>query len=150
MKKIAFVFCMALVWATVATSCKPHEDRVIDRINSLSEKVKNNAERWDADQWADALDELEDIHYDMEDCEFTKDQLRELGRVEGRLHMIIVTEGAKAMGDALVSFMDGAGAFMKGYQEGAASAYDPQEWKDLGEHVTGEMNRIVDEFLEDD
>lgn len=144
-------FLPAILTATllVLVSCKPHEERVIDRLNNLSEKVEKNGSRWDADDWADALEELEDIHYDMEDCEFTPDQLRALGRVEGRLTVIIMTEGAKALGDQLTNFIEGAGAFMKGYQEGAVSAYDEETFENISRTVNEELEEISAELNDD-
>lgn len=109
--------CMAVLF----TGCKPHEERVMDRLNRLSEDIQKNSQKWDINQWADALAEIEDIHFDMEDCDFTPQQLRELGRIEGQLTVIVMTEGAKKLGEKLVPFIEGAGAFMKGYQEGAES-----------------------------
>lgn len=133
------------------SSCKPHEERVVDRLNNLAEKIQKNGEKWDYDQWLDALEELEDIHYDMEDCEFTPEQLRYLGRVEGKLTVIIRTEGSKKLGNSLVSFMEGAGAFMKGFQEGTASMqdYSDKEMENLSEHLDEEMERIQKEYEED-
>lgn len=121
------VLCLSMGFMLFLNSCKPHEERVINRLDNLSEKVEKNGSKWNADQWADALEELEDIHYDMEDCEFTPEQLRTLGRVEGRLTVIIMTEGAKKLGDKFLSFMEGAGAFMKGYQEGVESIQEYSE-----------------------
>lgn len=124
--------------------CRPHEERVMDRLDRLSEDIQKNGEKWDADQWADALEELEDIHFDMEDCEFTPEQLRALGRVEGKLTVVIMTEGAKKLGEGLTTFMEGAGAFMKGYQEGAESmrGYSEGEFEQLGAQLDQELERI--------
>ena len=123
----------------------------MDRLDNLAEKVQKNGAKWDAAQWADALEELEDIHYDMEDCEFTPQQLRALGRVEGKLTVIIMTEGSKKLGEELVSFMEGAGAFMKGYQEGTESMqdYQEEELEKYGTHIEEEMDRIKTELDEE-
>lgn len=101
------------------TGCKPHEERVMDRLDRLAENIQKNNNKWEINQWVDALEEIEDIHFDMEDCEFTPEQLKALDRVEGRLTVVIMTEGTKKLGDELIPFQEGAGAFMKGYQEGA-------------------------------
>ena len=148
MKIIKISILNLLFFILFLTSCKPHEERVMDRLDNLSEKIQKNGEKWDVDQWADALEELEDIHYDMEDCEFTPEQLRALGRVEGRLTVIIMTEGAKKLGEGLVSFMEGAGSFMKGYQEGVENVqdYSDQEFEKLGSFVEDEIGRISEEL----
>lgn len=149
MRKIIGLTLFLMATTLFLGSCKAHEERVMDRLDNLAEKIQKNGEKWDADQWADALEELEDIHYDMEDCEFTPEQLRALGRVEGRLTMIIMTEGAKKLGEGLIPFIEGAGSFMKGYKEGAESAYDEKEWENIGNHVNTELDRISKELDED-
>ena len=146
-KNIRLIYIVLLVSFFVC-SCKPHEERVMDRLNNLAEKVQKNGAKWNADQWADALEELEDIHYDMEDCEFTPQQLRALGRVEGKLTVIIMTEGAKKLGKELVPFLEGAGAFMKGYSEGVESMedYSDGEFEKLDSYINEEMERIEQEL----
>lgn len=143
---------MILLVTFIFPSCKPHEERVMDRLDNLAEKVQKNGAKWNADQWADALEELEDIHYDMEDCEFTPQQLRALGRVEGKLTVIIMTEGAKKLGKELVPFLEGAGAFMKGYSEGVESMsdYSEGEFEKLGTQVQEELERFNAEMEEDE
>ena len=152
MKKNIFISSLILLVTFIFTSCKPHEERVMDRLDNLAEKVQKNGAKWNADQWADALEELEDIHYDMEDCEFTPQQLRALGRVEGKLTVIIMTEGAKKLGKELVPFLEGAGAFMKGYSEGVESMedYSQGEFEKLGTQVQEELERFNAEMEEDE
>lgn len=132
----------------ILPSCKPHEERVMDRLDRLSEDIQKNGSKWDADQWTDALEELDDIHYDMEDCEFTPEQLRALGRVEGRLTVVIMTEGAKKLGQELIPFLEGAGAFMKGYQEGTESmeGYSEEELQKVGTQVQEEIQNIGEKY----
>ena len=150
MKIIRLLACSMLMACTAVlfTGCRPHEERVMDRLDRLSEEIQKNGEKWGVNEWADALEELEDIHFDMEDCEFTPEQLRALGRVEGRLTVIIMTEGAKKLGDELIPFMEGAGAFMKGYKEGTESMedYSLEELEKYGTHLNQELERISDEL----
>lgn len=152
MKKNIFISSLILLVTFFFISCKPHEERVMDRLDNLAEKVQKNGAKWNADQWADALEELEDIDDDMEDCEFTPQQLRALGRVKGKLTVIIMTEGAKKLGKELVPFLEGAGAFMKGYSEGVESMsdYSEGEFEKLGTQVQEELERFNAEMEEDE
>ena len=148
-----FAYSMLMICASVLFSgCRPHEERVMDRLDRLSEKIQKNGEKWGVNEWADALEELEDIHFDMEDCEFTPEQLRALGRVEGKLTVIIMTEGAKKLGNELIPFLEGAGAFMKGYKEGTESMqdYSEGEFEKLGTQMSQEIERINEELDLDD
>lgn len=131
--------CMAFLFS----GCKSHEERVMDRLDRLEEDIRKNSDKWDMAQWADALEVIEDIHYEMEDCDFTPEQLRDLGRVEGRLTVIIMTEGAKKLGNELIPFLEGAGAFMKGYTEGTESmqGYGVEELEELKESLKKETQQ---------
>ena len=143
---------MTILFTTIMISCKPHEERVMDRLNNLAEKIQKNGAKWNADQWFDAEEELEEIIEDREDCEFTPQQLRALGRVKGKLTVIIITEGAKKLGKELVPFLEGAGAFMKGYSEGVESMqnYSEGELEKLGTQLQEELERFNAEMEEDE
>ena len=148
MRRNILILSVTLIVTVFFTSCKPHEERVMDRLDNLAEKVQKNGAKWNANQWADALEELEDIHYDMEDCEFTSQQLRALGRVEGKLTVIIMTEGAKKLGKELMPFLEGAGAFMKGYSEGVESMedYSEGEFEKLDSYINEEIEHLEKEL----
>lgn len=79
----------------VLASCKTREERAIDRLESLQEKIERQGADWDLDQWADALEDIQDIHYDLEDCDFTPEQAGELLELEGRLTNTIVRQVAR-------------------------------------------------------
>ena len=145
MKKIVSVICLTIIFSLTLSSCKSKEEKVIDQLGALAEKVENNSADWDSEQWSDALEELEKIHEKMADCDFTTEQLRSLGEVEGRLTGIIMREGAKAVEKGLGSFMQGAGSFIKGFQEGAASATD--ESFDKFEDIENSVNQALDKIM---
>lgn len=126
---------------TVLTSCKTREARAMDRLNSLSEKIEKYGANWDADQWADALEEIQDIHYDLEDCEWTEEQAEAMGRVEGRLMAVIINEGAKAAKKSVKDYVSTAAAFMRGFEDGA-NEYKEENIKELVE----EINELQDSF----
>lgn len=145
MRKYFAIALFALV-ACVLTSCKTREERVIARLSILSEKIEKHGAQWDADQWADALEEMEDIHYDIDDCDFTKEQLKSLGQIEGRLTATILNEGAKALNQSMSDFMDGAGAYMKGFMQGIDNNYDPSSVENLGESINNQLIKLGKEI----
>lgn len=145
MRKYFVIALFALV-TCVLTSCKTREERVILRLSTLSEKIEKHGAQWDADQWADALEEIEDIHYDIEDCDFTKEQLKSLGQVEGRLTATILNEGAKALNQSMSEFIDGAGAYMKGFMQGIDNNYDPTNVENLGKSINSQLLELEKEI----
>ena len=146
MKKIIITLAVTIVSICVLSSCKPKEERVIDRLNNLSEKIEKHGESWDADDWADALEELQDIHADIEECDFSKEQLRKLGNVEGKLMGVIMTEGAKSLQSTTESFFEGAGSELKGFKSGLQDSYDTASLEDLDEQVTSQLEELEKEL----
>ena len=146
MKKSIITIVVTIVSICVLSSCKPKEERVIDRINNLSEKIEKHGSSWDADDWADALEELEDIHADIEECDFSKEQLRKLGNVEGKLMGIIAIEGAKSLKSTTESFFEGAGSYLKGFKNGLQDSYDPASLEDLNEQVISQLEELEKEL----
>ena len=94
-KKRIQTIAVSMVMLLSFTACESKEEKVIGRLNSLSERVEKGASNFDAEDWAEVFKNLEDIHADMETCEFTQDELREVGRADGRLMTVIAKEGAK-------------------------------------------------------
>ena len=151
MKHIKFLSVLLIFLSFALCGCMRHEDRVLSRLNNLAEKVEKNGPKWNAKQWINALDEFEDIHYDMSDCKFSTDQQHEVDRAEGRLTVMFMQEGVKKIGEELGIFIEGPGAFMQGYQEGANEAYDAsQEVTEAEEwNLNAELQEIIQEGLQD-
>lgn len=145
MRKYKVIILMAVI-ACLLSSCKTREERVISRLTTLSEKIEKHGAQWDADQWADALEEIADIHYDIEEGEFTKEQLETLGQVEGRLAATILNEGAKVLNQSMSDFMEGAGAYMKGFMQSIDNNYDPSSIKNLGESINNQLIELGKEI----
>lgn len=127
-------------------SCKTKEEDVIGKLDRLAERIDKNGSRFDADDWEEAIEELADIHEEMEDCDFTREQLLEFGRKEGQLTVILAKEGSKALGNAFFDFIGNFGAFTRGFVEGAESAYDKEEFEQIGRDFDQKMNNLKDDW----
>ena len=145
MKKYFPAICLIVIATLVLCYCKSKEEKVIDQLNNLVENVEKNSSDWDSDQWADAFEELEKIHSDMSDCDFTNQQLKELGEVEGRLTSVMITNGAESLGKSVGSFLKGAGSFVKGFQEGIQDGSEESL-----EEIENYINRALDDLMDND
>lgn len=143
MKKYFFTICLIVITSFVFCSCKSKEEKVIDQLNNLAEKVENNSSDWDSDQWVEAFEELEKIHSDMSDCDFSNQQLQELGEIEGRLTSVMITNGAATLGESIGSFMKGAGSFVKGFQEGLQEGAD-ESLEEIDNYVNSALDKLMD------
>ena len=146
--KITSLFNIILTLVLLCTlgSCQSREERAISRLNSLARSIDKNGENYTVDDWAEAMEDLADIHEDMADCEFSKEQLKELGQVDGRLSIIIAREGAKALGKETVTFIDRFNSFAVGFREGAESEYDEDDFNQIEEDFNNELDSIANDW----
>ncbi|MBP5506967.1 MAG: hypothetical protein J6Y23_03845, partial [Prevotella sp.] len=106
---------------------------------------------FDSNDWKSALAEFEQIHKEMADCDFTKEELREIGRKEGKLALILAKEGAKAAGSHLNELMEGIGSFSEGFKEGFVSEFDENDFEKLGndlEKMGNDLEKELNSLME--
>lgn len=127
------------------TSCQSKEEKIISRLNNLSERVDKYARNFDAEDWDDVLEELEEIHEDMEDCEFTREEQKEVGRAYGRLTAVMAKEGTKAFGRDVSSFLKNFSSFAKGFQEN----FNEEDFSDVVTDVGGQLKDALQDIAEE-
>ena len=108
-----FIFALFLF-----SSCQTKEEGLINKFESLAERVDKNSESFSDKDWEEVLAEYEALHDEAKDCEFTNEQLREFGRVDGFLTGVITREGSKKLGRDLGRYLNEGKQIMKGFLEG--------------------------------
>ena len=108
-----FIFAMFLF-----SSCETKEERVINKFKILAERVDKNSDAFSDEDWEEVLAEYEALHDEASDCDFTYEQLREFGRVDGLLTGVITREGSKKLGRDLGRYLNEGKEVMKGFLEG--------------------------------
>lgn len=147
-KKHFFTIVFLIAILLSFSSCKSKEEKVISRLENLSERIDKNGHKFDDEDWVEAFEDLEDIHEDMEDCEFTQEELKKVGRADGRLTAIIAREGAKSLGREASSFLRNFSSFAKGFQEGAQENFKEENFNDIEKELNGTLKDIEDEWKE--
>jgi len=140
------VFFLAAV--LVLSSCQSYEERTITKLNHLSERIDAEGKNFDADDWEEAMEELADIHEEMADCEFTPEQLKAVGRADGRLTAIIAREGAKALGYGFSDAIKSLGIYAKGFQEGAEEKINGEDFNDVVNELNDAVESVKEEWKE--
>lgn len=140
--KVKFIITALVTSALCLTSCKSREEKVINKLDNLSERIERNGSKFDAEDWEEAIEDFADIHEEMQDCEFTKEQLRELGKKEGKVSAIIAKEGSKALGREFKNFLGNFGAFAKGFKEGAEENVNEDDFN----KVENDISNALQEF----
>lgn len=113
-KKALFILTVVMLGLFCLTSCQSKEERAINKLEQLSERIEKNGEEYDVEEWNGIMKELESIHEDIGECNLTSQQMKELGRIEAKLYKNIMKNGSKLFSGALSSF----GSYAKGFKEG--------------------------------
>jgi hypothetical protein len=129
------------------SSCKSNEEKVISKIERLSERIDKNGHKFTAEDWIEAFEDLEDIHEEMEYCEFTREELKKVGRADGRLTAIILKEGAKSLSRDVSFILKNFSSYFKGFQEGAQESFDEEDFSSIEEEITRTLEDIEDEWI---
>ena len=144
--KAKFIITALVTSALSLTSCKSREEKVINKLDNLSERIERNGSKFDAEDWEEAIEDFADIHEEMQDCEFTKEQLRELGKKEGKVSAIIAKEGSKALGREFKNFLGNFGAFAKGFKEGAEENVSEEDFNEVGNDISNALQEFENQL----
>lgn len=139
MKKALGIFAISLLVTLMLTSCKSKEEKVIEQLNDLTEQIEKKSEKWDTEDWQDALKKVEEIHNEMSECDFSDEQLRELGEFEGRLTSVMIKNGLPALEEGIGSFMKRAGSFIDGFQDGIQNRAE-ESLEEIGNYGSADFN----------
>ena len=132
------------------TSCKTSEEAVISRLEKLTERIDKNGAKFDSDDWLQAFRDLEDIHKDMESCDFSSEQLKQVARADGKISAVVAKEGAKALGKEASSFMKEFGSIAKEFQEGFQEIFNEENMKEIEDEFENVLKDIENDWEKED
>ena len=137
----ALVLCVIMIF----TSCQSQEEKVISKIHKLAEYIEDNGDDFDEQDWNDVINDCNQIHKEMQTCEFTTEQLRELGKVEQELSVAFISKGTKAFGENMSNFLGGLGAFAGGFMEGIEEG-NATDLEELELNIEEGVDNFLDEI----
>ena len=152
MKKSALLILTVVMPGLLSlSSCKSREEKTIDRLENLSERVEENGDKFDVEEWNGIMKELEDISDDIDDCNFTSNQRKEVGRLQTRFYKSVLKNSPKIFSGALSTIGSGLkeGLMDDDFDEnGLKEQFDEMEdaFKDALESFEDGMTDINDEM----
>lgn len=84
MNKIS-VFLTAIAFSLCFSSCETSKTP-IEHLSSLVEQVEDRYDELTEDDWEKIFSEYEKIEEEMSEYEFSDDELKEIGRLKGRIY----------------------------------------------------------------
>lgn len=143
------IHLFALVFAALfVSSCQSQEEKAIDKLDTLVERVEKNGNDYSADDWKAVVKDLEAINKEMENYDYSKEELKEIGRKEGRIMVMMTHEAAKYLKNNYQSILEGVGSFAKGIKEEVESELDEEKMEQIGDDIEKGLNNIMNDLFE--
>ena len=120
----ALTLCLLLA---VMSSCQTQEEKVISKMQALAERVENKAESYNDEEWKNVINEFEALQKQAKECDFSKEQLKELAKAEAELTTAIAKQGAKKVGNDINDLIDEGKEVINGIKEGIKEGLDVDE-----------------------
>ena len=149
MKRYGFPICAIMVSLLLLSGCDTPEEEVFHDLRALSDRVQTEASTFDADDWEDVMEEFDDIHYDIQYCDFTDEQWKEIGYMEGRLSVVIAKEATKALLDEYSILVKKVSKYSRGYAEGVQDAIHEDITDEDVRGVTSTVRDVYDDVESD-
>ena len=102
------------------SSCQTQtqEQKVISKMQALAERVENNKETYSDAEWDKVINEYDALQQQAKECEFSKEQLKDLAKVEAELTAAIAKQGAKRVGSDIKDAIDEGKEMLNGVIDG--------------------------------
>lgn len=96
MKKIISFFTIAVICFVLMCACSSKQDP-IDDLETLSVELENNCENYSQKDWSEVAEKLSSIEEDMNNYDYTDDELRQIGKLKAKCYGTILRFSAKIM-----------------------------------------------------
>lgn len=116
-KKATKVLALCLLVAFMS-SCQTQEEKVISKMQALSERVQGQSDSFTDSQWEDIYTEFESLQTQAKDCDFTAEQLKEVSAAEAELTAAIAKQKAKELGNDISDVINEGKEIVNGVIEG--------------------------------
>ena len=133
MKTKLFIITLA---AAVLTACSSYSTSA--EFSGIADELEQNSQTYTDDDWAGIISQYESIVESMQGCEYSDEELQEIGRQQGRC-LAYITKGY-----ALLAAQKGAGYLnqLKGLVEGFEQEFGDEE--EIVNSVEGLIEGILD------
>lgn len=117
MKKTVIRLAMVLAIGVMLSSCSA-ERRALGQMRTLTSNVERYGDRYDIDDWKDALEDFKAIEKKMDGRKLTAEQQREYGELKGRCVAAFARCQLENAGDLFRNYLNQGGGMVKGLLKG--------------------------------
>lgn len=130
MKKVINFLLVAVLALSLASCAKMQAKHQMHALESLTEKVEKNGDSFTKQDWAEVSQEYDEICAKMNECEYTQEQMQEIGRLKGRFYAACTKKAINNAGGLLNGLMNTVGGAIDGFMEGMSGSEEQQEEDD--------------------
>ncbi len=124
----ALTLCLFVAFMT---SCQSKEEKLIDQMNALADRVENQTESFTDEEWEAINYEHQMLQERAKECDFTPEQRTAFAKAEAELDAAIVKQRAKEAGnglkDAIQQGKDVFNGIIDGVKEGLGIGDEGEE-----------------------
>ena len=100
-KKTINFLCIALLAITITSCAGMQAKHQMSRLESLVEKVEQKGENYTSADWDKAIAQYDEITAKMAQCEYTNEQLQEIGALKARFYAARVKNAGNRFKDVI-------------------------------------------------
>jgi DNA repair exonuclease SbcCD ATPase subunit len=94
MKTIYSIYTIALIFILLLCSCSPKQS-AINQLENLAIELEENCEDYSQEDWDSFADEFYEIEEDLEQYDYTDEELKEIGRLKAKCIKAITISTSK-------------------------------------------------------
>ncbi len=119
MKHYIRTLLIAFVAVLMFSSCQTKEERALGKLQDMTEEIQKNGDKLTSEDWEKIYNDYNALHEKIrhEDYNFTDEQMRELGRLEGKLAKEFAKQSISEFGKAAEDILKKGSEFLKGVSE---------------------------------
>ena len=88
------------------TSCQTKEERVINRMNALADRIENQTESFTDEEWEAINSDFEMLKAQAQECNFTSEQRTAYVKAETEVTTAILNQRASEFGNGIKNAID--------------------------------------------
>lgn len=106
----------SILLSLALVSCNPAQMAVND-LRSLVEETEKEYTEYTAEEWEEAINEFSRISKEMEKHHYSKEELKEIGRLKGQMYATMTKQSMGEVGNMLKSFGHQLQGGIEGFME---------------------------------
>lgn len=132
-------FCLFIFVSLVLVSCNS-KYRAVNDLQSIQYELETYADNYSVDEWEDLLYRYENTIEKIYQYEYTKEELEEIGKIQGRCAALLLEKAIGKGSTVLSSLAVHAAGLVKGFSE--EFGVDNIDFDDVG----SSMEKLLDSF----